>query len=166
MLNAPKLDRIDINILAELQKSGRMTNSQLADKVGLSPSPCLARVKRLEKAGYISGYSAIINLAKVGTTQIVFTSITLSDHRRTDFAKFEQRIREFEELIECHLVSGGFDYLLKFVVRGIAEYQQMMEQMLDSNIGVTKYFSYIVIKSPVSRGQPSVKLAMPAPGAV
>lgn len=160
MLNAPKLDRIDINILAELQRSGRMTNAQLADKVGLSPSPCLARVKRLEESGYISGYSAIINLAKVGTSQIIFTSITLGDHRRTDFVKFEQRIREFEELIECHLVSGGFDYLLKFVVRGIAEYQEMMEQILESNIGVNKYFSYIVIKSTVVRGQPPVKLAM------
>ncbi len=158
MINAPKLDRIDINILAELQKSGRMTNSQLANKVGLSPSPCLARVKRLEDAGYISGYSAIINLAKIGTSQIVFTSVTLGDHHRADFIKFEHRIREFEELVECHLVSGGFDYLLKFVVRGIAEYQEMMEEILESNVGVAKYFSYIVIKSTVVRGQPPVKL--------
>ena len=69
MLKAPKLDRIDVNILAELQKSGRMTNAQLADKVGLSPSPCLARVKRLEDAGYITGYGANINLAKLGAIE-------------------------------------------------------------------------------------------------
>jgi len=161
MINAPKLDRIDINILAELQRSGRITNAQLAEKVGLSPSPCLVRVKRLETAGYISGYSAIINLSKVGASQIVFTSVTLSDHRRTDFVKFEQKIAQFEELVECHLVSGGFDYLLKFVVRGIAEYQEMMEEILETNIGVSKYFSYIVIKSAVVRGQPSVKLHIP-----
>ena len=76
MFKAPKLDRIDINILAELQKSGRMTNAQLADKVGLSASPCLARVKRLEDTGYITGYGATISLAKLGSVQIVFTSIT------------------------------------------------------------------------------------------
>ncbi|MCW2338867.1 DNA-binding Lrp family transcriptional regulator [Sphingobium sp. B2D3A] len=162
MINAPKLDRIDINILAELQRSGRITNAQLADKVGLSPSPCLSRVKRLETAGYISGYSAIINLSKVGGSQIVFTSVTLGDHRRADFAKFEQKIAQFEELVECHLVSGGFDYMLKFVVRGIAEYQEMMEEILESNIGVSKYFSYIVIKSAVVRGQPPVKLHVPS----
>ena len=160
MLNLPKLDRIDVNILAELQKNGRVTNAQLAELVGLSPSPCLARVKRLEKGGYVSSYSAIINLAKLGTVQIVFTSVTLGDHRRNDFTRFEQGIREYEELIECHLVSGGFDYLLKFVVKGIAHYQEMMEQILERNLGVSKYFSYIVIKSPVMRHQPAVKLLL------
>lgn len=164
MINAPKLDRIDINILAELQRSGRITNAELADKVGLSASPCLTRVKRLESAGYISGYSAIINLNKIGTSQIVFTSVTLGDHRRADFQKFETRIAQYEELVECHLVSGGFDYLLKFVVRGIAEYQEMMEELLESGIGVSKYFSYIVIKTAVARGQPPVKLHAPAMG--
>jgi len=161
MINAPKLDRIDINILAELQRSGRITNAELADKVGLSASPCLTRVKRLEAAGFITGYNAVINLAKIGTSQIVFTSITLGDHRRSDFQKFETRIAQYEELVECHLVSGGFDYLLKFVVRGIAEYQEMMEGLLESNIGVSKYFSYIVIKTCVARGQPPVKLHAP-----
>jgi DNA-binding Lrp family transcriptional regulator len=139
-----------------------MTNSQLADQVGLSPSPCLARVKRLEEAGYISGYSANIDIAKLGAIQIVFTSVTLGDHRRNDFIKFERGIGDLEELAECHLVSGGFDYLLKFVVRGIPHYQQMMEAILEKNIGVSKYFSYIVIKSPHVRGQPSVRLAFPA----
>ncbi|MDK4806865.1 MAG: winged helix-turn-helix transcriptional regulator [Novosphingobium aromaticivorans] len=158
MINAPKLDRIDINILAELQRSGRITNAELADKVGLSASPCLTRVKRLEAAGFITGYSAVINLAKIGTSQIVFTSVTLSDHRRSDFQRFETRIGQYEELLECHLVSGGFDYLLKFAVRGIAEYQEMMEDILESNIGVTKYFSYIVIKTSTSKGQAPVKL--------
>jgi DNA-binding Lrp family transcriptional regulator len=161
MINLPKLDRIDINILAELQLSGRMTNAVLAERVGLSPSPCLARVRRLEVAGFISGYSAIINLAKIGSSQIVFTSVTLGDHRRADFQKFERKIALYDELVECHLVSGGFDYLLKFVVAGIAEYQAMMEEVLESNIGVSKYFSYIVIKSPVVRGQPSVRLHVP-----
>ncbi len=157
MLNLPKLDRIDLNILAELQKQGRMTNTELADRVGLSASPCLARVKRLEQAGYIASYNAIINLARLGDHQIVFTSVTLSDHRRADFIKFEQGIRAYEEVLECHLVSGGFDYLLKFIVRNINHYQAVVEAILDDNIGVTKYFSYIVIKSPVVREQAPIR---------
>ncbi|WP_374572065.1 Lrp/AsnC family transcriptional regulator [Phenylobacterium sp.] len=158
MIKPPKLDRIDINILAELQKSGRMTNAQLADRVGLSASPCLARVKRLEDGGYITGYGAFINLAKLASVQIVFTSMTLSDHRLPDFMKFEQGIQDFEEIVECHLVSGGFDYLLKFYVRSVTHYQEVIEKILERNIGVAKYFSYIVIKSPLARNHAPVKM--------
>jgi DNA-binding Lrp family transcriptional regulator len=158
MLKLPKLDRIDINILAELQKSGRMTNSQLADRVGLSASPCLARVKRLEDTGYITSYGANINLAKLGPVQIVFASITLSDHRLGDFTKFEKGIIGIEEIVECHLVSGGFDYLVKFVVCSVNEYQAVIEKILERNIGVSKYFSYIVIKSPIYKRDASVRM--------
>ncbi|HVK42221.1 MAG TPA: winged helix-turn-helix transcriptional regulator [Phenylobacterium sp.] len=158
MFKPPKLDRIDINILAELQKSGRMTNAQLADRVGLSASPCLARVKRLEDGGYITGYGATINLAKLGSVQIVFASVTLSDHRLPDFVKFEQGIVDVEEIVECHLVSGGFDYMLKFYVRNVTHYQDVIEKILERNIGVSKYFSYIVIKSPISRSHAPVKM--------
>lgn len=158
MHKPPKLDRIDINILAELQRSGRMTNTQLADRVGLSPSPCLARVKRLEDTGYITGYGANVNLAKLGSVQIVFASITLSDHKLIDFTKFEKGIAEVEEIVECHLVSGGFDYMVKFFVRNVAHYQEVIEKILERNIGVSKYFSYIVIKSPVSKSHAPVKM--------
>lgn len=148
MTGSPKLDRIDLKILAQLQKSGRITNVELADAVGLSPSPCLTRVKRLEQAGYITGYGAQINLQKLGEYLTVFTEVTLHDHKRSDFSRFESRIRNIDEIVECHLVSGGYDYLLKFVARGVAHYQQIIEEMLDGNFGIDKYFSYIVIKSP------------------
>lgn len=157
MITGPKLDRIDVNILACLQKNGRMTNIALADEVGLSPSPCLARVKRLEKAGYISGYGAHLNLAKFGDVQIVFTSVTLGDHRREDFILFEHALKNVEELVECHLVSGGFDYLLKFVTRGIPHYQDVIDGMLNRNIGIAKYFTYIVIRSALVRTNFSIK---------
>lgn len=158
MFKAPKLDRIDINILAALQKSGRITNAQLADQVGLSASPCLARVKRLEDAGYIIGYGANINLAKLGTVQIVFAAITLSDHRLADFTKFEKGILDVDEIVECHLVSGGFDYLVKFLTTSVTHYQEVIERILERNIGVSKYFSYIVIKSPTVKNASSVKM--------
>lgn len=148
-MNMPfKLDRIDLKILGQLQKNGRVTNVDLADAVGLSPSPCLMRVKRLEKAGYIIGYGAQIQLQKLGNTLMVFTEVTLSDHRRDDFSRFEAAIRGVDEIIECHLVSGGYDYLLKFITQGVNHYQEIIEELLERNIGIEKYFSYIVIKSP------------------
>ena len=154
-----KLDRIDINILAHLQRNGRITNVELAEAVSLSPSPCLIRVKRLEKAGYIIGYNAHIDIAKLGETVTVFTQVTLSDHHTEDFARFETGIAKVDEVIECHLISGGYDYLLKFMTRGIAHYQSLIEGILERNIGITKYFSYIVIKSPIVRMYyPLVKL--------
>ena len=152
-----KLDRIDLNILAQLQRNGRMSNVDLADLVGLSPSPCLQRTKRLESAGYITGYSAQIDLAKLGDILMVFTEMTLSDHRRSDFARFEQAVASIDEIIECHLVSGGYDYLLKFVTRSVTHYQSLIEAMLDRGIGIEKYFSYIVIKSPIMKQRHPLK---------
>jgi len=156
-LSKVKLDRIDIAILANLSQDGRMSNVSLAEAVGLSPSPCLQRVKRLENAGIISGYRARIELAKVVEAVTIFTEVTLVDHRRENFIRFETGIRNVLELQECHLVSGGYDYLLRFLCRSIAQYQEMMEGLLERNLGIAKYFSYIVIKSPIIRDRIPVK---------
>lgn len=152
-----KLDRIDIAILANLSTDGRMSNVSLAEAVGLSPSPCLQRVRRLESAGIISGYGARIDLAKVVEAVTIFTEVTLVDHRRENFVRFESGIRNVAELQECHLVSGGYDYLLRFICRSIAHYQEMMEELLEKNLGIAKYFSYIVIKSPIVRERVPVR---------
>ncbi len=143
----PRLDRIDLRILTQLQKNARITNVELADAVGLSASPCLVRVKRLEKAGYILGYGAEIQLRKLGDTTMIFTEVTLADHRMQDFVRFEGAIRGVDEILECHLVSGGYDYMLKFLTRSIQHYQEIIEDLLSRNIGIEKYFSYVVIKS-------------------
>ena len=163
MNGAPKLDRIDLNILVQMQKDGRMTNANLADAVGLSASPCLQRVKRLEATGYITGYGAKINLAKLTESITVFTEITLVDHRKEDFVKFEANLRNVEELMECHLVSGGYDYLLRFVSRNINHYQERMENLLERNIGIEKYFSYIVLKSPIVKNALPLKALLDPP---
>ncbi|ANK88938.1 leucine-responsive transcriptional regulator protein Lrp 4 (plasmid) [Rhizobium sp. N1314] len=144
-----KLDRIDIKILYELQKNGRVTNVELAELVNLSPSPCLMRVKKLQSEGYIEGYSAQINVSKLGQTLTVFTEITLKNHRQIDFARFLGAIEKVDQVIECHLVSGGYDYLLKFVTAGIDEYQTIMERLTDMDVGIDKYFSFVVLKSPI-----------------
>lgn len=142
-----KLDRIDIRILHELQRNGRLTNVELAERVHLSPSPCLMRVKKLQQAGYIIGYSAQIDIAKLGPTVTVFTEITLKNHRQADFSRFQLAIAKVEGVVECHLMSGGYDYLLKLIVGSITDYQETMETLLESEIGIDKYFSFIVMKS-------------------
>ncbi len=144
-----KLDRIDLKILSELQKNGRITNVELAELVNLPPSPCLMRVKRLQTEGYITSYSAQINVAKLGQTLTVFTEITLKNHRQIDFARFLATVDKIDEVMECHLVSGGYDYLMKFVTPGIAEYQTTMERLIDMDVGIDKYFSFVVLKSPI-----------------
>lgn len=154
---AMKLDRIDIKILHELQKNGRITNVELADLVHLSPSPCLMRVKKLQSEGYIEGYSAQVNIGKLGQTLTVFTEITLKNHRQVDFARFLAVVEKIDQVIECHLVSGGYDYLMKFMTAGISEYQTIMERLTDMDIGIDKYFSFVVLKSPI------VKAHMPLP---
>lgn len=148
-----KLDRIDIRILAELQRNGRITNVELADLVHLSPSPCLMRVKKLQKAGYISGYSAQIDVAKLGETLTVFTEFTLKNHRQIDFARFQEALEKIDSCVECHLISGGYDYLAKFVTAGIVDYQTIIEALIDREIGIDRYFSYVVMKTPFVKTQ-------------
>lgn len=152
-----KLDRIDIRILHELQKNGRISNVELAEMVHLSPSPCLMRVKKLQQAGYITGYAALINIAKLGPTLTVFTEVTLKNHRQIDFARFQQALEKIEEVVECHLVSGGYDYLIKFVTAGISDYQEIMEKLIDSDVGIDKYFSFVVIKTPFAKSHLPLK---------
>jgi DNA-binding Lrp family transcriptional regulator len=146
-----KLDRLDLRILIELQRRGRMTNVELADAVGLSASPCLTRVKRLEEAGFIAGYGALIRIEKLGDFQVVFTRITLANHRREDFVRFIEAVRDVDEIMECHHATGGYDFLLKFVTRNVSHYQSVMEVLLERNIGIEQYFSYVVIHSSVMR---------------
>lgn len=146
-----KLDRLDFKILSYLQDHGRVTNVGLADAIGLSASPCLSRLKRLEDAGYIRSYGARVALEKLGDYLTVFTEVTLADHRIADFDRFLARAREIVEIVECHHVSGGYDYFLKVVARSVVHYQQIFESLLESDTGIEKYFSYIVLDSPIMR---------------
>jgi DNA-binding Lrp family transcriptional regulator len=162
-VKAPKLDQIDVHILSVLQRQGRIGNNDLADAVGLSASPCLQRVRRLESAGYIRSYSAHLNLAKLGDPQIVFTQVTLCSHHREDFLKFESALARLEEVLEVHMVSGGFDYLIKFITRGISEYQTLMDNLLVAGLGIEKYFRFIVLKSPVLKPEYPLAVVLDPP---
>jgi DNA-binding Lrp family transcriptional regulator len=141
-----RLDRLDLKILATLQTAGRISNLELADTVGLSATPCMQRVRRMEAAGYISGYGARLEIDRICSNIVVFTEITLRNHRREDFLRFERGIEEIPQLLNCFLVTGGYDYLAQFIARDIHDYQTTVEGLLDRNLGVEKYFSYVTIK--------------------
>lgn len=144
-----KLDRIDIKILAELQKNGRLTNIELADRVHLSASPCLMRLKKLQGAGLIRGFAAEIDLTQLADVLTVFTEVTLVRHGMQDLSRFVDALANVEHVVECHLISSGYDYLVKFNTCGIAQYQEIIENLSDMDLGILKYFSYVVFKTAI-----------------
>lgn len=145
------LDSFDLKILAHLQREGRCSNVELADRVGLSASPCLLRTKRLQTIGLIRGYGAHIALEKLGDHITVFSEVTLCGHRPDDFRKFEQGAAKYREIIDCYNVSGGYDYLLKIVAPGIGYFRSLMDQLLEDDIGIDKFASRIVLRHTIDR---------------
>jgi DNA-binding Lrp family transcriptional regulator len=141
-----KLDRLDLKILAALQSSGRITNVDLASAVGLSATPCMQRVKRLEHVGYIRGYGAQLDVDRLCSNVVVFTEVTLHNNRREDFLRFEKGIANIPQILNCFLVTGGYDYLVQFIARDILDYQLVVERLLELDLGIEKYFSYVTIK--------------------
>lgn len=151
MRSAASLDPFDIKILVHLQREGRCSNVELAAAVGLSESPCLTRTKRLQDMGVIRGYGADIVLEKLGNHVLVFSEVTLTSHQVSDFRKFEAGAGRYREIVECYNVSGGYDYLLKIVVPGVAYFQALMERLLEDDIGIEKFSSRIVLRQPIDR---------------
>lgn len=151
MRSAASLDRFDFKILVHLQREGRCSNVDLAESVGLSPSPCLLRTKRLQEIGLIRGYGAHVALEKLGDYVIVFSEVTISSHRPQDFRKFEAGAAKYREIVECYNVSGGYDYLLKIVAPGVGHFHALMEKMLEDDIGIGRFASRIVLRQPLDR---------------
>ncbi|MGJ8547863.1 Lrp/AsnC family transcriptional regulator [Winogradskyella wichelsiae] len=117
------LDKIDTQLLAILQKNSNRTTKSIAEELGMSTSPIFERIKKLEKEGYIEKYVAVLNNKKIGLKLTVFIGITLQGHTRSYLEKFVKEINSFPEVVECHRVSGNFDYLLKLVVEDIEAYE-------------------------------------------
>lgn len=153
-----RLDAIDLRILGTLQKEGRITKRALAERVGLSPTPCWARLKRLEKAGFIRGYHAEIHLEALGPFTTVMVEVTLKQHRYADFERFEKAVRETDEVVECLATGGGIDYVLKVVAPDIDGYQRLIDGLLMAEIGIDRYFTYIVTRVVKGKPQPPVSL--------
>ncbi len=159
----PRLDARDIKILSILQREGRLSKAALAERVNLSPTPCWERLNRLEQAGIIESYGAQISLKAFGPVAIVFVEISIENHRAEDFARFEQAIAKVPEMIECWAVGGGIDYLCKVVVRHLADYQDLIERLLSAEIGIQRYFTYVVTAPVKNEPLPVQLLAQPAP---
>lgn len=140
------LDRTDRRILAALQADGRMSNVALARQVNLSPTPCLERVRRLERYGFIAGYHARLNPGLLGAGLLVFVEITLSKTSRDAFRDFREAVVSVREVIDCHLVSGNFDYLIKARVADMAAYRELLGETLLALPGVSASRSYVVME--------------------
>lgn len=142
-----KLDAVDLRILSEIQREGRITKLALAERVGLSPTPAWMRLRRLEDAGVISGYHARVSLKLIAPVTTVFVEVTLGAHRQADFDRFESAVRDIPEIVSCWSVGGGVDYLMRVVARDIDAYQRLIDDLLARQIGIDRYFTYIVTKT-------------------
>lgn len=146
-----KLDDRDLKILKVLAREGRMSKTELADRINLSPSPAWKRLKRLEKAGVIAGYHAEIALKSVAKHVTVFVTVELERHRAENFAAFEREVAGREEIVACWALGGGLDYLLQIVSRDLDSYQRLIDSLLEQGLGLARYYTYVVTK-PVKSG--------------
>ncbi len=140
------IDNIDRRILASLQENGRISNVALSRRVNLSPTPCLERVKRLERAGYIEGYHAHLNAQMLGAGLLIFVQVLLDKTTPDVFSKFSSSLKSFDAVQECHMVAGGFDYLLKLRFDNMVAYRQFLGNELTALPGIMQTHTYIVME--------------------
>lgn len=153
-----QLDRIDKRILRELQTNGRISNQDLADKVGLSPSPCLRRVKQLEDEGIIEGYVALANASKLGLKMMALIQIRMDRHTPERFGEFEKIISDYPQVQECILITGQTaDYQVKVIVEDMEEYQDFLLNKITPLPGVSDVHSSFVLRQVI------YKTALPIP---
>ena len=151
------LDSTDLKIIAQLQVDGGLSNVELARRVHLSPSPCLLRVKALATAGVIQKYVALVDAAALGLGLNVFINISLKEQSKETLAVFEQRIAEHDEVMECYLMTGDSDYLIRVAVKGIGELEKFILEQLTPIPGIEKIRSSFALK------QVRYKTALPLP---
>lgn len=145
------LDSRDYKILKELQADGRMKVVDLARRVSLSASPCFSRLKHLENTGVIKGYTALLDIQKFTKPVVTFIKVTLANHSRQHFEKFEQSVQRHSEIVSCHLMTGDFDYLLKIVTRDIDHFHNFMDVLCSKENDVSQHFTFITIKEVKER---------------
>lgn len=151
-----KLDRTDLNILRVLQNNGRISNVELSQLVNLSPAPCLVRVKRLEQDNIIQGYRAELNPVSLGLGLLAFVEITLDRTTPDVFEKFKQAILTIPEIEECHMVAGGFDYLLKVRCADMDGYRNILGEKIAAISGISQTHTYVVMEQVKSSNELSI----------
>lgn len=155
-----KLDERDIRILATLSREGRISKAELAKRVNLSTTPCWGRIKRMEKAGIVTGYRADIELRNVAPHVSVFVLAELENHRASTLHDFEKAIGNHNEITMCWALGGGFDYLLQVVTVDIDSYQRLIDDLLDRRVGLSRYFTYIVTKPVKQNATPPLEILL------
>ncbi len=143
-----KLDRINRKILTILQQNARISNIELADRVGLSPSACLQRTKALEEAGYILQYVMAVDLDKICNNVMVYVEFTLEKHRLQDLERFERAMRAIPEIVDCLRVSGRFDYISFVVCNSIADFNKLCDDLLSRDLAISSIRSNVVLDKP------------------
>ena len=147
-----KLDRYDRQMLEILQEDGRISNQDLADRIGLSPSPCLRRLRALEDAGIVTGYRALLNAKALGYSLMALIYISMDMHTPERFENFEQQIRQVSEVLECLLITGqDADYQLKVVVRDMDAFQELLLNRITRIQGVTGVHSSFVLRKAIDK---------------
>ena len=140
------LDKLDRQILTLLQKEGRLSMKELGDQIGLSTTPCIERVKRLERDGVITGYYARLNPTALGASLLMFVQITLSNKSGEMFDQFRREVLRIPQVLECHLVSGDFDYIIKARIQEMSEYRSLLGEILLQLPGASQSKSYVVME--------------------
>jgi len=146
MPEKPQIDRVDHRILTALQRSGRMTNQNLAEQVALSPSACLARVRRLERLGVITGYRAQVDPTQLGSCLVIFAELTVSTHDARTIRHLETELRSIPEVVEAYQVSGGYDFLVRFLVADMAEWMALADRLLAENLKIMTLRTIVVTR--------------------
>jgi Lrp/AsnC family leucine-responsive transcriptional regulator len=144
------MDRKDRQIVRELQKNGRLTNLELAERVSLSPSPCLRRLRNLEESGVIEGYAALVDQRAYGVPLTVFVNIALDKHAKDTVDGFERKVCEIDAILDCFMTTGDSDYLLRVVVADLEEYEAFVRKQLHALPGIRSIdtrFAYSVVKN-------------------
>lgn len=150
-----RLDKTDLRILAELQANGRITNVELAHRAGISAPPCLRRVRALEEAGIITGYCALVDEKKIGYDVIAFAMVGLHSQAEADLVAFEERVRSWPEVRECHMLSGEIDFMLKCVATDLAAFQHFIIHELTAAPNVDSVKTALAIRrSKFEAGSP------------
>lgn len=151
-MEQPPLDRIDLKIVDELRVDGRISINELARRVGLSKTPCQARLKRLMADGVIRGFRAVIDPQKLGLAHIAFTQVKLSDTREKALDAFRRAVLQVEEVEECHMIASNFDYLLKIRTADILAYRRVLGERISSLPNVASTSTYVAMETIIEHG--------------
>ena len=147
MVTLEQLDSYDKAILDQLSTNGRITITELSRLIGLSKTPCQARIKRLEAGGYITGYRALLNPVKLGLDHVAFVEVKLTSTHESALKAFNDEVMQIKEIEQCHMIAGGFDYLLKVRTQSISEYRRVMGERISSLPHVASTSTFVAMEA-------------------